>query len=76
VFLCRLDGLDPIIGTQRGLRIGHISVEVRVVEAPVFEGGYGLRNGLLANTGAWDCLLSPRLLLLKVRWTGQGPGIN
>jgi len=45
-----LNGLDPIIRTQRGLRIGHISVEVRMVETPVFEGGYGLRNGLFANT--------------------------
>jgi hypothetical protein len=50
MLLRRLDRLDPIIGTQRGLRIRHILVEVRVVETPVFEGGYSLRNGLFADT--------------------------
>lgn len=71
MFLRRLDGLDPIIGTQGGLCIGDISIEVRMVETPVFKGGYGLRNGLFADTRAWYCLLSTCLLLLKVRWTGQ-----
>ena len=71
MFLRRLDGLDPIIRTQWGLRIGDISVEVRMVETPVFKGRYGLRNGLFTDTRAWYCLLSACLLLLKVRWIGQ-----
>ena len=49
MFLGRLDGLDPRIRTQRGLRIGNISVIVGMVEPPMIKGGYCLQNGLLPN---------------------------